>query len=72
MKEEPVEVTDQLILPPMIEMPEDTVEKNDSNELSKTERKQQQEEEKYKLYHRVHIGQLCEEQESNTESDCSG
>ena len=48
------------------------VKKNDSNELSKAERKQQQEEEKYEVYQRTYIGQLSEEGESNTESDCSG
>ena len=41
LKGEPAEVKDSLILPPMTEAPEDTVEKNDSNKLSKAERKQE-------------------------------
>ena len=47
-KEEPVEVTDSLNPPQLTKMPEDTVEKGDSNELSEAERKLKQEEEKYK------------------------
>ena len=64
-------VTDLLILPLMTKAPEDTVGMINSNELSKVERKQQQEEEKYKLYQRVYAGQLSEGEESDTESDCS-
>ena len=40
--------------------------------LSKAERKLQQEEEKYKLDQRVYVGKLSEEEESDTESECSG
>ena len=47
-KEELVEITDSLILPPMTKALEDTVEKNDSDKLSEVERKQQQEEENTK------------------------
>ena len=54
LKEELVEVIDSLILPPMTKAPEDTVEKNNSDELSETERKQQ--EEKYKVYQRTYMG----------------
>ena len=71
-KEEPVEVTDSLIPPPLTKMSEDTVEKNSIVKLSEVERKLQQEEEKYEQYQRIYIGQLREEQESDTESDCSG
>ena len=47
LMEEPVEVTDLLILPLMTKAPEDTVDKIDSNKLSKVERKQEEEEEKH-------------------------
>ena len=56
----------------MTKTPEDMVENNDSDELSEAERKLHQEEEKCKLYQRVYVGQLSEEEESDTESDCSG
>ena len=39
---------------------EDIVEKNDSNELSEVERKQ---EERYKAYQRTYVGWLSEEEE---------
>ena len=39
-KQELVEETDSLILPPMTKASEDMVEKNDSDELSEAERKQ--------------------------------
>ena len=69
-KEKPVEVMDSLILPPTNKALEDTIQKNNSDDLSKAERKQQQEE-KYKVYQRTYVGQLSEEEESNTESDYS-
>ena len=47
-KEEPVEVMDSLIPPPLTEIPEDIVGKNDSDELAEAERKLQQEEENFK------------------------
>ena len=71
-KEKPVEVMDSLILQPMSKAPEDTVQNNDSDDLSKMERKQQQEEDKYEVYQRTYMGQLSEEEESNTESYYSG
>ena len=71
-KEELVDMTDLLVLSPTTKAPEDMGEKNDSDELSKVERKQQQEEEKYVVYQRTYIGQLSEEKESKTESDNSG
>ena len=67
--EELIEVTDSLIPPPLTETPGDMTERNDSQELSEVERKLQQEEEKYKLYERIYVGQLSEEEESDTESD---
>ena len=45
LKEEPVEVTDSLIPSPMTKAPEGMIEKNNSDELSKAERKQEEEEE---------------------------
>ena len=69
-KEELVEVTGSLIPLPMTRVPEDMVEKNDSSELSKVDRKQ--EEEKYKVYQRTYVGQHSEEEETDTESDYSG
>ena len=65
-------MTDSLIVPPMTKIPKDTVEKRNSNELSKVDRKLQEEEEKYELYQRLYVGQFSEEEESNTESDCLG
>ena len=71
LKEELIEVTDSLIPPPLTEIPEDRAGENDSEELSKVERKLQQEEECYKWYQRVYVGQLSEDKESDTESDGS-
>ena len=42
LKEEMVEMTNSMIPPPLMEMPEGTVEKNDSDGLSEVERKLQQ------------------------------
>ena len=70
-KEEPIEVTDSLIPPPLTETPGGMTGKNDRKELLEVERKIQQEEEKYELYQRIYIGQLTEEEESDTESDGS-
>ena len=65
-------MTDLLILPPTTKTLEDTAEMNDNDELSEAERKQQQEEEKYVVYQRTYVGQLSEEEESDSESDNSG
>ena len=45
--------------------------KKDGKELSEAERKLQWEEESYKQYQRLYVGQLSEEEESDTESYCS-
>ena len=58
------ELTDSLIPPPMTKTPEDMVQKNDNNELSKMDRKIQEEEKKYELHQRIYVGQLSEEEES--------
>ena len=70
-KEEPIEVTDSLVPPPLTETPGDTTGKNNDKELLDAERKIQQEEEKYKLYQRIYIGEISEEEKSDTESDGS-
>ena len=55
-KEELVNMTDSLIPSPITKAPEDMVEKNDSDELSKAEKRQQQEEKKYAVYQRTYVG----------------
>ena len=70
-KEKLVEVAGSLLPPPMTKALEDTIQKNDHDDLSEAERKQQQEEEKYEVYQRTYMGQLSEEEESDTESDYS-
>ena len=68
-KEEWIKVTDSLILPPtMIEEEE----KATTEELMEVDIRYQQEEEKYMLWQKVYIGQLREEEESDTSSDYSG
>ena len=67
-----VDVTVSLILPLTSKAPEDMAGKNDSDVLSKAERKQQQGEEKYVVYQKTYVGQLSEEQESDTETDYLG
>ena len=71
LREELIEVTYSLIPPPPTETPEDTIGKNGGEELSEIERKLQLEEESYKQYQRIYVGQLSEQEESDTESDCS-
>ena len=70
-KEEPVNMTDSLIPPLITKALEETAEKNDSDELSKVE-KRQQEEKMHAVYQRRYVGQLSEEEESDTESAYSG
>ena len=71
LREELREVTDSLIPPSLTETPEDVTGKNDGKELSDIERKLQEEEESYDQYHRIYMGQLSEEEESDTQSHCS-
>ena len=70
-KEEQVNVTELLIPLLTTKALEEMTEKTD-DELTKVEKRDQQEEEKYMMYQRTYIGQLSEEEESNTESDYSG
>ena len=65
-------MTDSLIPPPLTETPEDMAGKNDSEELLETaERRLQWEEESYEQYQTLYMGQLSEEEESDTELDDS-
>ena len=74
-KEKQVKVTDSLILLSMSEeekatMGETTEETTEG--LTEMEKRYQLEEEKYALHQKVYVGQLCNEEESDTESDYSG
>ena len=70
LKEEPIEVTKSLIPPPpMTEAPEDITENTNGEGLLKAEKRLQREEEKYKLYNRIYIGQLSNEEESITDTN---
>ena len=69
-KEELIEVTNPLISSPQkTETPEDITGNIDGEELSEAEKRLQQEEKKYNLYQRVHVGQLSEGEQSDTDSD---
>ena len=70
-KEEQVNVTELLLPQPTTKALEEMTEKTD-DELTKAEKKYQQEEEKYAMYQRTCIGQLSEEEENDMESDYSG
>ena len=50
---------------------EETMEET-TEELTEAEKRYQLKEEKYALHHRVYIGQLSDEEESDTRSDYSG
>ena len=73
-QEKQVKVTDSLILLPMSEeekatMGETTEETTEG--LTEVEKRYQLEEEKYALHQKVYVGQLSNEEESDTESDYS-
>ena len=70
-KEEQVDVTESLIPLPTTKALEETTKKTD-DELTRAEKRDQQEEEKYVMYQKTYIGQLSEEEESDKESDYSG
>ena len=70
-KEEQVNITELLILLPTTKALEKTNKKID-DELTEVEKRDQQEEKKCVMYRRTYIGQLSEEEESNTKSDYSG
>ena len=67
-QEEQIKVTDLLILPPTM----DEEEKATIEETMELETRYQQEEEKYVLQQKTYIGQLSDEEESNTSSEYSG
>ena len=56
--------------PPLTETPADMTGNMNGEELLEAEKRLQKEEQKYNLYRRVYVGQLSEEKESDTDSDC--
>ena len=70
-KEEPLEVTESLVsLPSTLATSEDTTENTDEG-LTEAEEKLQMEEEKFKMYDRIYMGLLNDEEDSDTETDKS-
>ena len=71
--EEPVEVTQSLVLPPTDMTNVEGVAKDEPGEEEKKhmemELRLQKEEERYDLYNRVYIGQFSEEEVTDTETD---
>ena len=70
-KEEQVEVTDSVILLPTSKEGKFTME-GTTEELIDVEKTYQLEEEKYVLHQKVYVGQLGDEEDSDTRSDYSG
>ena len=71
LKEEPLEVTNSLIPPPStMEILGDMTENTDEEGLMEAERRLQREEEKYKVYDRIYVGQLSDEK-SDMDTDDS-
>ena len=69
-KEEPWEVMESLIPPPsMTETSDNTAENTNGEELAEAERKLQREEEKYKMYNRMYVDQLSDEEDSDMNTD---
>ena len=69
-REELLEMTKSLIPPPpATEVPEKAKENTNREELSEVEKKLQREEEQYELYDKIHMGQLSNKEESNTDTD---
>ena len=69
-KEELLEVMKSLITPPPVtEAPEEVTENTNWEELTEVEKKLQREEEQYELYDKIHMGQLSNKEESNTDTD---
>ena len=53
----------------MTETSNDTAENTSGEELAEVERKLQREEEKYKMYNRIYMGQLSDEEDSDMDTD---
>ena len=70
-KEEPLEVTELLVPPPLqvTETSDNTVENTNGVDLTEAERKLQREEEKYKMLDRIYMGQLSDEEDSDPDTD---
>ena len=71
LREEPLEVMKSLIPPPPVTEAQEVTENTNREELSEAEKKLQREEEKYELYDRIYMGQLSNEEESNTDTNSS-
>ena len=67
-QEEQIKITDSLMLPPTMKEEE----KVTTEETMEVETRYQQQEEKYVLQLKIYIGQLSDEEESNTGSEYSG
>ena len=69
-KDEPLEVTDLLVPPPLItETLEDMTENNDREGLMEAERKLQREEEENKMYIQISVGPFSDKEDSDTDTD---
>ena len=68
-KEEPLELTESLVLPPStLATLEDTT-KNTDKGLTEVKVKLQGEEEKFKMYDRIYVGLLTDEEDSDTKTN---
>ena len=66
----PLEVTKSLILtPPVTEASRDMTENTYWEGLTEVERRLQREEEKYKMYNRIYVGQLSDKGDSDMDTD---
>ena len=55
--------------PPVTEAPEVVTENNNGEKLFKVEKRPQREEEKYKLYDKIYVGQLSKDEESDKDTN---
>ena len=73
LREELLEVKKSLIpAPAPAKAPEEVTGNTDREELLEAEKRLQTEEEKYKLYNRIYMGQLSDEKESETDTGGDG
>ena len=69
-KEEPLEVTELLVLPPSTsETPEDPTKNMNDKGLTEVEERLQMEEKKFENYRRIYMGQLSDKEDSNTDME---